>query len=705
MTKQDNTPKSERAKKKFLFLVVLAFLLMAFVVVFLLITYFNGISEKDFNNYISYDDQFLEVEAEYLNEAGYVEPDKVPSLLDDIEDITQTGKAEGIIKDYNRSEYNIYIEFSSGIKYMFIPMEEGKLSNGDGGKILTVEPVEDTFAVKKESLMTFINKYYNKFEYTGSFSPIGNANLIKKEYDEEYEYDSIALEDFTTTHKYSLTNEEVTVDSIKKWDEYKVIIFEGHGAYNSELHSCLVTGESFIGFKDFSKYKDDIENNNIILTSFPTIPGTNAPYSPIRKYCVTSNFIDRYLGEMDDSLIFLGACCSVKDDVFAQALINKGAAIVMGYNETTSMEYEMMTRTMFFYGLTKVDEQGNSPTIVQALNYAKESVASCDPWGGSSAELVCVSKNEMENRYTLKGIKSEDIPKENKTFADQYYEQLVSTVGLADDHIETKIRTTEDQGASTICLAPEDAKLGIIFKDIADFDKNGIDDLIVVSLDEYDGHMLLNQAVYYFDAEGEYTTTSHSNDTPIHGNCNYYFYKVNNYMINILEEDISGDRIDGLYYEVIDDEVKIHGNHINIFDYDINTPDNGESDGQILYIHKDFRDNDNVCYTVDDTDGYYAIYNRGFSLSSSEDKCLDSEEEGCEYINSLLKDLLDGSIAQIKPTTWDNRWNVSFFPHESLPDSYTALKISASPSYKTGEKTTESDVIIEAEYINSRSVN
>lgn len=56
-----------------------------------------------------------------------------------------------------------------------------------------------------------------------------------------------------------------------KWNESKVIIFEGHGVYNSELLSWLVTGESFLGFKDFSKYKDDIKNNNIELTSFSKI--------------------------------------------------------------------------------------------------------------------------------------------------------------------------------------------------------------------------------------------------------------------------------------------------------------------------------------------------------------------------------------------------------------------------------------------------
>ena len=491
---------------------------------------------------------------------------------------------------------------------------------------------------------------------------------------------------------------------MKKWDESKVIIFEGHGAYNSELHSCLVTGESFLGFKDFSKYKEDVKNNNIVLTSFPKIPGTDISYSPIRQYCITSNFVNNYFGEMDNSLIFLGACLSAKDDVLARELLKKGAAIVMGYNETTSMEYEMMTRSMFFFELTRVNKKGECSTVTQAIDYARKSIAPSDPWGGYRAEMICISENQVENFYTLEGIKKKHANQgvSNVGFVDQVYEQLVSTIGLADERIETTIETIEDQGAHTVCLAPEKANLGIIFKDIADFDGNGIDDLIVIVLNEYEGEISLEQSVYFFDSEGKYTVASKSNDTPIKGNCNFYFYKVENYMVNVYKEDSSGDWIDGLRYEVIENNVQMHDDEIHIMSYDMDAPNNGESDGEILYIHKDYRNPDSVCYTIDDIDAYYAIYSRGFSLSSADNRCLKSESEGCDYINSLLSGILSEKIGQIKPVSWDDRWETSFFPNDTLPENYTVLKVSASPSYKTGEKTTESNVVIEAQYVNSR---
>lgn len=171
-------------------------------------------------------------------------------------------------------------------------------------------------------------------------------------------------------------------------------------------------------------------------------------------------------------------------------------------------------------------------------------------------------------------------------------------------------------------------------------------------------------------------------------------------MVNIYASDNSGEWIDGLWYEVIENNVRMHDDEIRISSYFLNASSNDE----ILYIHKDYRYPDSVCYTIDDVDSYYTIYSKGFSLLS-DDRCLGSESEGCDYINSLLSSILCESVGQIKPVSWDDRWNTDFFPSDSLPESYTLLKVNVSPSYKTGEKTTRSDIVINAEYVNSRSVS
>ena len=313
----------------------------------------------------------------------------------------------------------------------------------------------------------------------------------------------------------------------------------------------------------------------------------------------------------------------------------------------------------------------------------------------------CSNNSSIEVDTTEKSKEVyENQEESNISFAEQYYKRLVSTEGWADEHIETKILTTDDQGASTVCLAPEKGKLGIIFKDIADFDKNGIEDLIVVMLSEYEGKVILNQSVYFFDIEGNYNVISTSNINPIRGNCSFCFYKVGDYVVNIYKEDSSGDWIDGLRYEVIDNNVQMHDDEIRIMNYGLNASNNGKS-GEILYIHKGYRYPDSVCYTIDDVEGYYAVYSRGFSLSSANDRCFESELEACDYINCLLGDILCEKVGKIEPTSWVDRWNTDFFPNDVLPESYTILKISANSSYKSGENTTESDIIIEKEYVNN----
>ena len=64
------------------------------------IVYFRkntGIREKDFNNYITYDDKILKKESEYFNENGYVEKDDIPQLLSDVENIIKSGIKDGTI--------------------------------------------------------------------------------------------------------------------------------------------------------------------------------------------------------------------------------------------------------------------------------------------------------------------------------------------------------------------------------------------------------------------------------------------------------------------------------------------------------------------------------------------------------------------------------------------------------------------------------
>lgn len=99
--------KRSQQEKKIIIGFSLLVIIFAIVIVFLWKR--NDISKKEYKYYITYDNQFLDIEKKYLNTDGYIETQDIPQLLDEIEDIAQNGIKEGIIKEYTKDKNNIYI--------------------------------------------------------------------------------------------------------------------------------------------------------------------------------------------------------------------------------------------------------------------------------------------------------------------------------------------------------------------------------------------------------------------------------------------------------------------------------------------------------------------------------------------------------------------------------------------------------------------
>lgn len=284
-----------------------------------------------------------------------------------------------------------------------------------------------------------------------------------------------------------------------------------------------------------------------------------------------------------------------------------------------------------------------------------------------------------------------------------FYDKLVSELGYADDYIETTcITSINDVGASSVCRAPTDANLGIVFRSFLDFDKNGILDLFVIALEEREGELFLVYRLYWLDAEGSVNDNiTYLFPLDIDEKSNYYFFTNGDCFISIHEDDSSGewieDNVNGgrCYYNVVNENVWIHHNDIHVYDFSEANNETG-SLGIALYVNKDFR-NDNVCYTIDTPTEYYAIYSRGFKLDVCDDKCLLTEEEGCSYINTMLAELLPESLGQIKTVSWDKRWTTSFIPSK-FPDNYSALRIEAFPTQGIERGKAVTNVIIHGEY-------
>lgn len=185
-----NSKKSPKKKYRTFMGSILVISLLIVITVSIGVWFNKGIkiNERAYEIYLDYDEKFLSVEETYLTDDGYVESDDIEALLDEVELIIQQGVSESVIADYNREDDNIYVKFTSGIQYIFVPYQEDVLSVGNGGQILTLEPNEDDYSVRWQSLVAWIDALYNDIPFEDSLWPYANAQLIAETLPDLYTY-------------------------------------------------------------------------------------------------------------------------------------------------------------------------------------------------------------------------------------------------------------------------------------------------------------------------------------------------------------------------------------------------------------------------------------------------------------------------------------------------------------------------------------
>lgn len=353
------------------------------------IFYYNNLTEEEYNQYLDVRMKTIEIENQYRNDKGYISFDNVYSILADIEDYVKLLVSQGIVQDYEKGNTDFYIKLNSGIGYIYTPEIYGVLNSGTNNKIITLEPVKSTARVIFSTITTTIDKWYNNFEYQGSYSVPTCANMVT-ECNESFTYYTEMWPN--QSNDDMLEDQEVTVETLKNLSDYSIVIWEGHGAYTELLHSALYTSQQVDLFDELESYSLDIKQDRIIMTKgvWDTRLGS--------YYGITSKFIEKYYEGKSNAVIYLGACQSGKDNVLANAFLSKGASAVYCYDETVSMEYEMIMRTLVFYGLTAKYHHGTEPyTTTDALAYAQSICGTNDPFieDSTRAKLMLVKENDV----------------------------------------------------------------------------------------------------------------------------------------------------------------------------------------------------------------------------------------------------------------------------------------------------------------------
>ena len=222
--------------------------------------------------------------------------------------------------------------------------------------------------------MTYFPAYEGADEFAGTgggiisvYQPVlaeeGFANASKT-------YGSVsdaAKEIISASDKYTsgtnLTNDAVTLESLKQWQPGSIIMWIGHGSYDGLLKECFITGEE-VTEKSMERYEADHKAGRL---------GISTSANGKDYYNVTPKFFDYYYDQDDlkGTLIFMGACNSLRDDTMANVMTEKLGATYIGSTSIIYIPYLHNLELTFLERMATKGPNGSYYTAQEALDYAK----------------------------------------------------------------------------------------------------------------------------------------------------------------------------------------------------------------------------------------------------------------------------------------------------------------------------------------------
>ena len=392
--------------------------------------------QQGFEDYFNVKEHVAEITADYKNSKGYIEKDDINSAISTVGEYAKGMYKNKKIKDYEITEgESVWIQFNSGVEYIYIPIVEGM----DSSTISTYQPC--------------LTMYPSNLQELGSKCVDGAASKVES-----------VLNDFSFKNNYD--NDTISLDVLKSIGSNQIVIWHGHGGYNTKTHSVLLTGlkldeEKFL--LDPIYYIEKIGYTNDYLTG--RILCSDSGY-----VMVSYKFFEKYLEDLSSSVIYLGACDSGKDDVLVNTFVDKGAKSVIGNTEEIPTEYNLKMISSVFNELVSVSDK-KYQDIKTALEKAKNTnkdvfdktgcVADVKIWGHEDTRL---SDKEVQIEY-----KAEDL-------IDKSISEIIDIMG-GDFEVEYGGDKLVYYTSPTVIMYNDDTLPGFAFyidEAVADYEK-GVD--------------------------------------------------------------------------------------------------------------------------------------------------------------------------------------------------------------------------------------
>lgn len=281
----------------------------------------------------------------YADEDGYVADENQTSVLDEAEALAEEWKAQGTITYCSRQDRSIYMEFQSGLVYVYRIYDE----NTDSGDTQMVTPFRDSYSLPADDALE-----ENCRNWFG---------------------ESIRV----------LSDEDVLCSGgeLASLGDCDVFLWHGHGGYVRELGSYLVSREKpFWGTALDYKWlgAENVFYNSMIKNKYLII--SNAAGG--QYYAVTPKYVRSYFPEMDDAIVFLAACQSGRTTELSSAFLDLGAAVVvcnLGRDDIDTVYDTGMVYSILKY-MCGAGTDGVYHTIEEALQLAKEE------WGQKGYDIA-----------------------------------------------------------------------------------------------------------------------------------------------------------------------------------------------------------------------------------------------------------------------------------------------------------------------------
>lgn len=210
------------------------------------------------------------------------------------------------------------------------------------------------------------------------------ANYAKQKFDNGY------FMSFNPKPIIIAADSSASLEVIKQWSNYAVIIYTGHGGYwNVPYHSdlpkqvILSTGTPDTVISD--ELRLDISTGRVGRA--------------LGRYVIFPAYISRYVGNMTNTFIYLGACDSLKDYSMWNALAGRGATVGFGFSETVSISFVDSTFKALIDQMLPVTGLSNPPNAKQAFDSIPHTDSYIFPPATSPAVFKFVTASPSWEKY------------------------------------------------------------------------------------------------------------------------------------------------------------------------------------------------------------------------------------------------------------------------------------------------------------------